>query len=150
MPRISITLMLCLALGCSILSRSDVADGPVKFQTILAGHYSLADTAAVYLISDDEQWQEIWRIANGRMELPPEPLKVDFTRQAVIAAFMGERSSSGYRIEISSITKKGSKLIVAIKNYETPGMLTVMTYPFHIVKIPKGEYRMVVEYEKIE
>jgi hypothetical protein len=119
-------------------------DGPLPLQTILAGSYSLADTFSVQLITSERQWEETWLIAKGRVDPLPDKPTVDFDRQYVIAAFMGQRPSSGYRIEISSAVKKGRTLEVNVTNYETPGMLTVITSPFYLARIPKGNYSIEV------
>lgn len=120
------------------------SDGPLPFQTILSGAYSLADTFSVELITNDDEWENAWLIAKGRVSPLPEKPTVDFSRQYVIAAFMGERPSSGYRIEIDSVEKVGRILKVHVIKYETPGMLTVITSPFYLVRIPRGDYKMEV------
>jgi len=119
-------------------------DGSLEFQTILSGTYSLADTFYVELITDENQWENAWLIAKGRVDPLPEKPTVDFDRQYVIAAFMGARPSSGYSIEISSVEKAGRKLRVYVTKYETPGMLTVITSPFYLVRIPRGIYELEV------
>jgi len=119
-------------------------DGPIPFQTILSGTYSLADSFSVKLITDEKDWEDTWLVAKGRIDPLPDIPTVDFQRQYVIAAFMGERPSSGYNIEITSVEKAGRKLKVYVTRYETPGMLTVMTSPFYLVRIPKGSYKLEV------
>jgi hypothetical protein len=123
--------------------------GPVDFQVILSGSYSNATQPRVELVKSERQWDAIWQIAMGREEPLPEKPTVDFGSQYVIAAFMGERSSSGYHIEIDKIEKAGRKLKVHIKNYETPGMLTVMTQPFTLVRVQKGRYELEVIQETV-
>ncbi len=139
-------LILIIGLACAGPFRRSGAlrDGPVPFQTILAGSHSLADTAFVELIKNEREWEHIWLIAKGLVDPLPSRPTVDFKRQYVIAAFMGQRRSSGYRIEVTSIEKEGKILNVYIKRYETPGMLTVVTNPFTLVRIPKGDYRLEV------
>jgi hypothetical protein len=137
-------LILIIALACAGPFRRGGAlrDGPVPFQTILAGSHSLADTAFVELVTNKREWENIWLIAKGLVDPLPTRPTVDFSRQYVIAAFMGQRESSGYRIEVTSIEKAGRILNVYIKRYETPGMLTVITNPFTLVRLPKGSYRL--------
>lgn len=139
-------LVLVIGIGCTGPFRRGGAlrDGPVPFQTILAGSHSLADTAFVDLVTNEREWENIWLIAKGLVDPLPTRPTVNFDRQYVIAAFMGQRRSSGYRIEVTSIEKMGKVLNVYIKRYETPGMLTVVTYPFTLVRIPKGDYRLEV------
>jgi hypothetical protein len=81
-------------------------------------------------------------MAKGKEDPLPAMPTVDFSRQYIIAAFMGQRNTSGYQIEISAIEKKGRVLKVHVKKYETPGMLPVVTNPFTLVRIPRGGYKL--------
>jgi hypothetical protein len=143
MKKILIILVL-MALACAgpLRRGGRLADGPVPFQTILAGSHSLVDTSAVMLVKNESDWDKVWIQAKGRIDPLPTRPTVDFSRQCVIAAFMGERPSSGFRIEISAIEKRGKILDLHIKKYETPGMLTVVTNPFYLVRLPKGDYEL--------
>jgi hypothetical protein len=123
---------------------------PVEFQVILSGPYSNADTYSVELVTSEKEWDRVWRTAKGREEPLPERPSVNFGRSYVVAAFMGERNSSGYKIEIDKIVKKGRTLRVHVKKYETPGMLTVMTQPFTLVRVPKGSYKLEVIEETVQ
>jgi hypothetical protein len=143
MKKIAIILVLMVLACAGPLRRGGrLADGPVSFQTILAGSHSLADTSAVVLVKNESDWDKVWIQAKGRIDPLPARPTVDFSRQYVIAAFMGERPSSGFRIEISAIEKRGNILDVYIKKYETPGMLTVVTNPFYLARLPKGDYEL--------
>jgi hypothetical protein len=139
---VAVILLLMLACAGPLRRGGRLADGPVAFQTILAGANSLADTSSVVLVKNESHWEKIWIQAKGRVDPLPSRPTVDFSRQYVIAAFMGERPSSGYRIEISAIEKKGNILDVYVKKYETPGMLTVITNPFYLARIPRGDYQL--------
>ncbi len=151
MKKLGIILIL-LALSCGGATRGSrsIPDGPVAYQVILAGPYSQAKDYSVQLITNDSEWENTWLMARGKEEPLPELPTVNFKRQNVIAAFMGERRSSGYKIEITSIIKQGPKLIVHVKKYETPGMLPVITNPFVLVRVPSGNYRLEVVEETVQ
>lgn|GEM_PF-1672809 len=127
-------------------------DGPVDFRTILSGTSSAADTAAVYLIENSDQWRKTWRLATGKIEPAPALPEIDFKSTVVVAAFMGEKTSSGHRIEIARIIKSGQSLkVFVIHRSSSQGMLLpVLTSPFHLVSIPKGKYKLEVKIEKVE
>lgn len=137
---IPVIFVILLACAGALRKGGRLSDGPVAYQTILAGSNSLADTSAVILVKSESDWEKVWIQAKGRFDPLPERPTVDFSRQYVIAAFMGQRPSSGFRIEISGIEKRGKVLDVFVKKYETPGMLTVMTSPFYLARIPRGDY----------
>ena len=138
----SIVIMTILtAFSCSAISRN-VPDGPVENSVILSGAHSQVDSFQVNIVTGKSDWEHVWQQVMGGMEPTPKIPTVDFGRQYVIAAFMGQRTSSGYRIEIPSIVKKGKTLVVTVKKYETPGMLPVVTNPYTLVRIPKGNYKL--------
>lgn len=145
-------LTLVLGFGCTtpFYGGRTLKDGPVRFQTILTGSHSLADSAYVQLITSDRDWERAWLTARGRIDPLPARPTVDFDRHFVIAAFMGRRPSSGYHIEITSIEKQGAVLNVNVTRYETPGMLTVVTSPFTLIRVPGGDYRLNVIEETVQ
>ncbi len=89
-----------------------------------------------------DEWQALWqRHAPGR----PAPA-VDFTRNMVVAVFLGSRSSGGYQVEITGVRSVGNTLVVQwAERRPGPGMVAaqVMTAPAHFVTVPqhKGEVR---------
>jgi hypothetical protein len=143
-------ILLTAGIACSVFGRRSIPDGPVEHSVILSGAHSAVDSFQVRLVTDRKEWEKTWQEATGREEPLPNIPTVDFKRQYVIAAFMGERRSSGYRIEISSIVKKGRTLEVVVKKYETPGMLTVITDPFTLVRIPRGNFQLEIIEETVQ
>jgi hypothetical protein len=128
---------------------SNIPDGPISCTVILSGSHSLAITYEVKLITSQADWVKTWNIAKGTEEPLPNIPTVDFKHQYVVAVFMGERNSSGFKIEIPAIEKKGQTLRVHVKKYETPGMLPVITNPFTLVRIPKGNFKLEVVEETV-
>ncbi len=145
-------MMIAIASCAGQVNRAGQAEAPITFRTILAGTSSAADTAAVYLVENNDQWRKTWRLATGKIEPAPVPPEIDFKSTVVIAAFMGQKNSSGHRIEIARIVKSGQLLkVFVIHRISTQGMLLpVLTSPFHLVSIPKGKYKLEVKIEKVE
>ena len=140
-----------IAWGCSRTTTNIGPGGQVKFQTVLSTQQSLADTASVYLCDSNGQWKKIWRMATGQIDPQPELPKIDFGQNYILAIFMGKKGASGHRNEIVKIVKKGQKLIVTVENHHATGgmFLPVVTSPFHIVTIPKGNYKLDIRYVTI-
>jgi hypothetical protein len=88
------------------------------------------------------EWQSLWqRHAPGR----PAPT-VDFTRNMVLAVFLGSRPSGGYQVEITGVRSDGKGLVVEwTERRPGPGQMAaqVLTSPSHIVTVPRqdGEVR---------
>jgi hypothetical protein len=148
---VTIIAIISIAIGCSGVGRKRSPDGPVPFRTIISGQYSQADTAAVYLIDNNEQWQKIWDLAMGNQDPLPRAVELDFKNNVALAVFMGKKSSAGHRVEISKITKKGEKLTVLVKNHHSSGgmVLPVVTSPYQLITIPRGKYKLDIRYEQV-
>jgi hypothetical protein len=147
---ITISLLLLLAIGCSGPAKGKKSDGPVQFSVILSGAHSGCDSAYVDLIQSEDSWRKTWQMTRGIEDPLPEIPTVDFRKENVIAAFMGTRNSSGYRIEITDLVQKGKVLKVSIKKYETSGMLPVVTHPFTFIRIPRGDYKLEVSEKSVQ
>lgn len=146
MPVFFIALICCSG---PLFGRGSLPNGPVDFTTILAGAHSTVEKYSVDLITNNDDWEETWLRTAGNIEPLPQRPSVDFRKEYIIAAFMGERPSSGFKIEFKKIEKKGKKLIVYVARHETPGMLPVVTHPFNLVRIPRGEYQLEVIEEMV-
>ncbi len=70
----------------------------------------------------------------------PAPV-VDFTREMVVAVFMGKQATGGFDIEIESIQKAGEQLQVKTST-KTPDsgsmVIQMLTAPTHWVAVPKS------------
>jgi hypothetical protein len=140
-------LILTTAAFCLAFSKKPAA-GPVEFETVFMGQHSTVDTAAVYLINNNEQWDKIWKLSQGMITPMPETKQIDFDKYDVIAVFMGQKNSGGYSVEITDVIRDGDNLNVKVTNHISSGgmMLPVVVNPCHLVQIPKGEYKLNVEY----
>jgi hypothetical protein len=111
-------------------------------QTINADMMSGVDRVEQVVARDTQQWQALWqRHAPGR-----QAPNVDFTKQMVVAVFLGSRPSGGYRVEITGVRTEGNTLVVQWSEARpAPGQVAaqVMTSPAHIVTVPRhaGEVR---------
>jgi len=147
-----ISMMIALVFNALALSKKTPVDLPIDFTEILKGQHSLGDTAAVYLIVNDKDWANLWQTAQGEIEPMPEVTPVDFDKYMILGVFLGRRSSSGYSVEISKLSQSDSILTIDAIEHKSGGgmMLTVMTNPFQIVQIPKGNYKININWtEKI-
>jgi hypothetical protein len=83
-------------------------------------------------------------------QMPRIPV-VDFTKNSLIAVFIGTRNTGGYLVTIDSITESSKNLNVEVlettpgKNCMTPDVLTA---PYTIVKVPKTDKKAVFKYSQ--
>ena len=65
---------------------------------------------------------------------------VDFAQKNVVALFMGQKSSGGYKIGIENLSVQGNKATVRISRTSPEGMATsVMTQPYFVAAINKTD-----------
>jgi hypothetical protein len=70
---------------------------------------------------------------------------VDFTNFTVITVFDQVYGNSGHSIDITNITEYENNIVVTVENLQTGNASSVITQPYHIVKIPKATKPIVFE-----
>jgi len=117
--------------------QDDVVDVP--FYTVDQGQYSYYGygtiTESTYMvIRDDAAWSDFWAIhKSGIFPTPPKP-EIDFCTEMVIVAIHGSYATSGAGIAIESVFDYGDHWETNVVKAYTPGILPVVTNPYHIVK----------------
>lgn len=136
--------------SCSLIFGPEPDGIVIEFDVILEDTRSTADTAAFYLVGNEQQWHEILLLARHNKNQSPPAIQIDFSKHMVLAAFMGEIGTGGFWVEIASVIKKGRRLEVLVKIHQTSGPVPeAFTSPFQIVRISKGEYLLDVRYEEV-
>ncbi len=81
---------------------------------------------------------------------PPETPTVNFARWWVLGAFLGQRPTAGYGIDLgpAAVTRVGGEsiLVVQVRAAAPPAgvpVAQVMTAPFVLYKLPVGEWRRI-------
>jgi PrcB C-terminal len=111
----------------------DTAAAP---RTIEKGDQSAIDEAKQVLVRSDAEWAQLWRQHAGTRARP----QIDFTKESIVAVFMGSRPNAGFSTAIVTATEGGGALIVRYTETRPQrGAISaqVITFPFHIVAIPK-------------
>ena len=107
----------------------------IEFQTIAEGTASEWTSFGYYVIDNQENWMNLWNSA-------PE---VNFSESIVIAVFMGEKATCGFKIEINSIKLRNNTLVVQVEQ-TFPGshcfVCQILTQPYHIIKIDRTELQI--------
>jgi protease stability complex PrcB-like protein len=106
-------------------------------RTIEKGDQSNVDDARQVLVRSEAEWTKLWQ-----QHAPDHPRPaVDFSKEMVVAVFMGSRPTAGFSTTVTSVTTANGALLVRYKE-TTPGPGTVsaqiLTFPYHFVAIPKA------------
>ncbi len=116
----------------------------IPFHTIWWGGGVGAKRSVV--INDQASWSSLWTqtLCHPYWNVTYCPLApaVNFTSRTVLAVFLGMEPNSGYSINITKVTRIGFGIVVDIRMTQLGancGAYEVLTYPSHIVDIPKTE-----------
>ena len=135
--------------ACSNLG-SDETKLPMEI--VMDGTFSAIDDKREVLINNNEQFQSLMNEIYKNLDQIPRTPVVDFTKNSVIAVFIGTRSNGGFMVAIDSITEGSNSISVNITE-NTPGINCVVTEaitkPFSIVKIPKTDKKPVFKTKQI-
>jgi PrcB C-terminal len=116
-------------------------------RTIEKGDQSNIDDAKQVLVRTEAEWTKLWQQhATGR----PKP-SVDFSKEMVVGLFMGSRPNAGFSTAVVSATAGNGALIVRYtETMPAAGSVSaqILTFPFHLVAIPKADVKD-VKFEKI-
>jgi hypothetical protein len=74
--------------------------------------------------------------------------EVDFNTYQVIAVIDDIHGNGGWTVDITDITEYADKIVVTYTNLETGNATSATTQPFHIVKIPVSNKRILFQQEK--
>lgn len=120
---------------------------PPMLRTIDKGAASNVDDAKTAVVRDAAAWKTLWQGHSPDRDLPP----VDFSKEMVVAVFLGSRTTSGYDVTIQGTRVDDGKLVVEYHETSPPRdamTAQVITSPFHIAAVPtrSGDVR----FEKIK
>jgi hypothetical protein len=101
----------------------------------------------ISVIRDRKKLGDVFRAAT----LPPHPRppRIDFARRLAILIAVGPRSSTGYALRVESVTKRGDRIDVVVRE-ETPStgdhVAARLTFPFRVITLPAGDESVHVRY----
>lgn len=132
----SLFCLIVLLLDPDSLSNDQPKNFPMR--TIATGSFSGIQEPTQLVITNQTQWEEIWK-KHAVRKSPQQPApEINFAKETVLFAAMGRKNSGGYKIQITSVEIKGDELIASISE-KSPGegSLTIqaLTAPFHIVAV---------------
>lgn len=137
---VSSTLIALSLSGCVLDSAANTAV-EVPFTVVATGYYSGIASERFEVIKDHSIFTGLWLDhAKGFSPAPAQP-DIDFSRDMVIATFLGERATGGYHIAISGVEEQEESLVVSVKA-TLPGVNCVVTQalsqPYQIVTVPRS------------
>lgn len=110
-------------------------------KTIARGSSSGVLRAGQQVIRSDAEFRKLWDTHSARTSPRPDPPKVDFAREMVIAVFLGQKSTGGYSIEILDASLKDKEMVISWKKAAPDGGIVsqAFTQPHHMVVVPRTD-----------
>ncbi len=138
-PAISLTLVMA---GCG--GDGSSSDEPIinTFDVITCpavASYSSITKSNLELITNSPRFVELYR-GSDLYSQQAQPI-IDFDKKSVIGIHLGEKSSSGHQVKVTSLEDKGSKVVVnyeVISPSEGCAVDASLTYPYCFVSIQKS------------
>jgi hypothetical protein len=94
------------------------------------------------LVRDAGDWERTWALANQHFAPVPKAPPVDFGKEMVAVASLGEKRTGGHSVQIVGARSAGGKLrILYAERAPAPGAveIQVITRPWHAVVLPRSE-----------
>lgn len=143
-------LLFATLIGCSDGSHGDTI--PRSFDVVsggdMTGGGNLNTDLSIssnmeHVVNNAEEWQALF----ADVEMP----EVGFESDSLVVIFMGERPTTGYSIEITSITQHIKGDVTVYVEKKSPGancsVATIVSYPYTVVKTKKISDPVTVTYE---
>ena len=116
-------------------------------RTIEKGDQSNIDETKQVLVRTEAEWTKLWQQHAADRPRP----QVDFSKEMVVGLFMGSRPSAGFSTAVISATAGNGALMVRYSETMPSARAVsaqVLTFPFHLVAIPKATVTD-VKFEKV-
>lgn len=126
--------------------KSDFKDVSLEQITVGKGEYSYTetDTARQYfLVTNDIHWQHVKSKVSGGTITDPS---IDFSMYTILGIIDRVQPSNGFSADIVSVIEEEDDIVVK-SDFSSPvgGSATVLTRPYHFVKVPKIDKPVVFE-----
>ncbi|MBC9715771.1 protease complex subunit PrcB family protein [Streptomyces sp. TRM66268-LWL] len=122
--------------------RSLAGDEPeheIAFRTLVCVVWSRVQEAVALDVRTESAWADLWRRATGNQSASAPAPGVDWSRDFVLFVATGERPSTGYRVEIRRVVRRGRVMhVYVVESVPPPGAVTgcAITNPLHAVAVP--------------
>lgn len=102
---------------------------------IARGDHSNIDQRREVVVRSQKEWAALWRQHDFEREAP----RVDFTKEMVVAVFLGSQTTAGHAVRIVESASDASGFVIRyqVDRPNAGGVAAqVLTFPFHIVAMP--------------
>jgi hypothetical protein len=105
------------------------------------GTMSGVTEAAQRVVRSQAEWDQLWGQMTANQVPPPPAPKVNWSKEMVIALFMGERPTGGFQTAVKSVTTSAKEILVSYEETApAPDAVTIqaLTQPYTVAVIPRS------------
>ncbi|MHC0439433.1 protease complex subunit PrcB family protein [Flavobacterium sp. 3-210] len=140
-----IIILLSIIFIASSCSSEDATSSQVSYSEITKESYSSDKKIpkSNLVIKDLPAWNSLLSKISPAEVSNFKETNIDFSKYQIIAVFDEVRKSGGYSIDITKISQSNSQIIVKVEQLNKGNLTSVITQPFHIIKIAKSNKKVV-------
>lgn len=116
--------------------------------TLDRGHRPGITERQEHLVRDQGAWEALWARHTRGLKDPGQAPEIDFSRQEVLAVFMGNVSDGCHGVEIVNDIYRSADRVIGVEHYtvDHPSCSQEIFQPFHLVETERddGEVRFQV------
>ncbi|WP_163400217.1 protease complex subunit PrcB family protein [Flavobacterium fluviatile] len=145
---ITLFTILFLLTGCSNDNdNNDSGQSDVEFKVIAQGDPSPSQTENIsksnFVVKNTESWNAFLSKMSSYETSKFTETSIDFTKYQIIIVFDQVYGNGGHSIDITKITENNNSIFVHVEKLLKGNIATVVTQPYHIVKIAKSPKKVV-------
>lgn len=139
MKKLFIVPIIAMIVSCTCKKATVADENPASaakqplFEVLSESAYQGREEGALEIIGDETSLIQLYQSINNE-NVP----KIDFSKQRVVALFLGQRNSGGYAIKVKNVIEKDNKIYVEVENTSPKAgenATMAITNPYAIVKI---------------
>ncbi|WP_330309809.1 MULTISPECIES: protease complex subunit PrcB family protein [unclassified Streptomyces] len=118
----------------------DELEREVPFRHLVADVWSQVAEATALTVRTRSAWAGLWWRATAGRRPPADVPQVDWSMDWVLFVATGTRPTTGYRVEIRRLVRRGHTIhVYAVETLPTQGAATgsALTHPIHAVTTPR-------------
>ncbi|SHL75187.1 protease complex subunit PrcB family protein [Flavobacterium chilense] len=139
--------IIILLTGCSNDNNSNQSN--ITFSVIAQKDLSPSEQKPISETKVTIKDAQSWNAFTTKLNVVNEETKffsetnIDFTKYQIIAVIDQKYGNGGHSIDITQIIETRNKIFVNVEKLHTGNLTSVITQPYHIVKIAKSEKKVV-------
>jgi hypothetical protein len=121
-------------------SVGDDLEREIPFQHLAAEVWSQMEEPTALTVRTRSAWEDLWRRATANRQTPANAPQVDWSTDWVLFVATGTRPSTGYRVEIRRLVRRGHTIHVYAVEILPPHRAVTgcaLTHPLHAVTTPR-------------